>query len=61
MHGWEVWVLYVTSSGLLGDRPLSRQPLPGLPEGSLSYVLAVQELVIAVVAVGARQNSGHLG
>ena len=38
------------------DRPLSRQPLPGLPEGSLSYVLAAQELVIAVVAVGARQK-----
>ena len=43
------------------DRPPARQPLPGLPESSLSCVLAVQELVIVVVAGGVRQNSGYLG
>ena len=43
------------------DRPLARQPLPGLPESSLSCVLAMQELVIAVVASGERRNSGYLG
>ena len=43
------------------DHPLSRQPLQGLPEGSLSYALAVQELAVAVVVVGEHQNSGYLG
>ena len=43
------------------DRLLAPQPLPSPPESSLSCVLAVQELVIAVVAGGVRQNSGYLG
>ena len=42
------------------DRPPARQPLPDLPESSLSCVLAVHELVIVVVAGGVRQNSGYL-
>ena len=42
------------------DPPQSHQPLQGLPEGSLSGELAVQEPAVAVVAVGEHQNSGYL-
>ena len=42
------------------DHPLSRQPLQGLLEGSLSSALAVQKPAVAVVAVGEHQNSGYL-
>ena len=55
-HGSQIYFQWWLALPPTRDHQLSRQPLQGPPEGSLSHTLAVQEFAGAVVAIDEHQN-----